>query len=244
MPVHLYGQIAPMDAIMAIAERHGLRVIEDAAQAHGAELNGQRAGAWGDAACFSFYPGKNLGAYGDGGAVCTRDDALADRIAKLRDHGRTSKYSHDEIGYGERLDGLQAAILGAKLPHLDDWNEARRRHARFYDEALLSIPGVCPPQQVPGARHIYHIYCVAVSGDRDAILKGLHARGIGAGIHYPIPLHLQPALAHRGGREGDLPHTERAARSIISLPMYPEMTGAQLEEVVTALAEVMSTSAG
>jgi len=145
MPVHLYGQIADMDAIMAVAQRHGLRVIEDAAQAHGAELNGRRAGAWGDAACFSFYPGKNLGAYGDGGAVCTHDSALAERIAKLRDHGRTSKYEHDVVGYGERLDALQAAILAAKLPHLDAWNEARRRHAAWYDQALHELPGVPTP---------------------------------------------------------------------------------------------------
>ncbi len=164
LPVHLYGQLAPMDAIMEIARRHNLKVVEDAAQAHGAELNGKRAGAWGDAACFSFYPGKNLGAYGDGGAVCTNDEALANEIAKLRDHGRTSKYDHDEIGYGERLDGLQAAMLGAKLPHLDGWNDARRSHAAYYNEALKGIDGIETPREMDGARHIYHIYCLRVQG--------------------------------------------------------------------------------
>ncbi|MCC6613235.1 MAG: DegT/DnrJ/EryC1/StrS family aminotransferase [Anaerolineae bacterium] len=239
MPVHLYGQIANMDAIMDVARRHNLRVIEDAAQAHGAELHGQRAGAWGDIACFSFYPGKNLGAYGDGGAVCTNDDVLADKIAKLRDHGRTSKYSHDEIGYGERLDGIQAAILGAKLPHLDGWNDARRQHARFYDEALADAPGIHTPVAAADSRHIYHIYCIRVDGDRDGILKQLQARGVGAGIHYPIPMHLQPALSHLGHSQGDFPQAESAADSIISLPMYPELTGAQLEEIVVTLREVM-----
>jgi len=239
MPVHLYGQIANMDAIMDIARRHNLRVIEDAAQAHGAELHGMRAGAWGDIACFSFYPGKNLGAYGDGGAICTNDDVLADKVAKLRDHGRTSKYSHDEIGYGERLDGLQAAILGAKLRHLDGWNNARRQHARFYDEALADAPGISTPVAGADSRHIYHIYCIRVEGDRDAILKQLQARGVGAGIHYPIPMHLQPALSHLGQGQGDFPQAERAAESIISLPMYPELSGAQLEEIVVTLREVM-----
>ncbi len=244
LPVHLYGQLAPMDAIMEIARRHHLHVIEDAAQAHGAELNGKRAGAWGDAACFSFYPGKNLGAYGDGGAVCTNDEALAAEIAKLRDHGRTSKYEHDEIGYGERLDSLQAAILGAKLPHLNDWNAARHHHAEFYDQALAGIDGITTPHEMAGAKHIYHIYCIRVQGngvarDRDAILAELNARGIGAGIHYPIPLHLQPAMAHRGWKPGDFPNAERAANSIISLPIYPEMTTEQLNQITEELADIV-----
>ncbi len=242
LPVHLYGQIAPMDAIMEIARKHNLKVIEDAAQAHGAELNGKRAGAWGDAACFSFYPGKNLGAYGDGGAVCTNDEELANKVAKLRDHGRTSKYSHDEIGYGERLDGLQAAILGAKLPHLDDWNAARRSHADYYNEALKGIEGIETPQAMAGARHIYHIYCIRVQGDRDAILKELNAREIGAGIHYPIPVHLQPALAFRGWSVGDFPEAERAANTIISLPMYPELDIEQQNRIVEDLADVVGAA--
>lgn len=239
LPVHLYGQIAPMDAIMEIARRHNIPVIEDAAQAHGAELNGKRAGAWGVAACFSFYPGKNLGAYGDGGGVCTNDPALADRIAKLKDHGRTTKYEHDVIGYGERLDSLQAAILGAKLPHLNDWNDARRRHAAFYNQALAGIDGITTPTEVAGARHIYHIYCIRVAGDRDAILAELNARGIGAGIHYPIPVHMQPAMAHRGWKAGDFPNAERAANSIISLPMYPELDTEQLSRITEDVADVV-----
>ncbi len=239
LPVHLYGQLAPMDAIMEIARKHNLKVVEDAAQAHGAELNGKRAGAWGDAACFSFYPGKNLGAYGDGGAVCTNDEALANQIAKLRDHGRMSKYSHDEIGYGERLDGLQAAILGAKLPHLDGWNDKRRNHAAYYNQALKGIDGVSTPQEMAGGRSIYHIYCIRVTGDRDAILKELNARGIGAGIHYPIPVHLQPAMASYGWKAGDFPEAERAAETIISLPIYPEMDTEQLSRITEDLADVI-----
>lgn len=239
VPVHLYGQLAPMDEIMAIARRHGLRVIEDAAQAHGATRDGKRAGAWGDAACFSFYPGKNLGGYGDGGAVCTNDDLIADKIAKQRDHGRTSKYAHDEIGYGERLDALQAAILGAKLPHLDDWNAARRAIAAMYDEGLHGVPGVCTPFVDPRSQHIYHIYCISVAGDRDAILKDLNAQGVGAGIHYPIPCHLQGAMSHYKQHAGAFPNSESAAGSIISLPVYPEMSSADVENVIAAVAHVM-----
>jgi dTDP-4-amino-4,6-dideoxygalactose transaminase len=239
LPVHLYGQLAPMDAIMEIARKHNLIVVEDAAQAHGAELNGKRAGAWGSIACFSFYPGKNLGAYGDGGAICTNDEVLAQKIMKSRDHGRTTKYEHDEIGYGERLDGLQAAILGAKLPHLNDWNAARHRHAEYYNQALAGIEGITTPPEMSGARHIYHIYCIRVDGDRDAILKELNARGIGAGIHYPVPLHLQPALADHGWKLGDFPITEQAAKSIISLPIYPEMTMDQLSQITEELADIV-----
>ncbi|MDZ4765412.1 MAG: DegT/DnrJ/EryC1/StrS family aminotransferase [Chloroflexota bacterium] len=240
MPVHLYGQLAPMDRIMEIAQRHNLRVIEDAAQAHGAEYQGQRAGAWGDAACFSFYPGKNLGAYGDGGAICTNNTDLADRIAKLRDHGRTSKYEHDVVGYGERLDALQAAVLSAKLPHLDGWNDARRHHAAHYDALLAGMNGVCTPLHMANARHVYHIYCISVAGDRDAILKRLNERGIGAGVHYPVPLHLQPALTHLGYQRGNFPRTESAANSILSLPIYPEMTPDQLNTIAETLAECLA----
>ena len=242
MPVHLYGQIAPMAAIMDIARRHNLYVVEDAAQAHDAEYKGKRAGEWGDIACFSFYPGKNLGAYGDAGAICTNDDALADKIAKLRDHGRTSKYAHDEIGYGERLDSLQAAILGAKLPHLQAWTEARRRCAAYYTQALKGLQGIRTPVEMTDARHVYHIYCVSVAGDRDSILAELKNRGIETGIHYPIPLHLQTALAHHGGRAGDFPHTERAAKTILSLPIYPELTIEQMNRVVEELADVINAA--
>ena len=244
MPVHLYGQMAPMDAIMDIARRHDLKVVEDAAQAHGGEYKGKRAGSWGDAACFSFYPGKNLGAYGDGGAVCTNDEALADLIAKLRDHGRTSKYSHDLIGYGERLDAMQAAILAVKLRHLEDWTEARRRHAAYYSQALKGMSGVETPVEQADTRHVYHIYCVRVQGDRDAIKAALNERQIGAGIHYPIPVHLQPAMSHRGWRKGDFPQAEAAADTILSLPIYPELETDQMNRVVEELSEVMGLAAG
>ncbi len=243
MPVHLYGQLAPMDAIMEIARKHNLYVIEDAAQAHGAELHGLRAGAWGHAACFSFYPGKNLGAYGDAGAVCTNDEALATLIAKLKDHGRMSKYEHDELGYGERLDGLQAAILSAKLPHLDGWNEARRQHAAYYTQALAGVAGVQTPQVMADSLHAFHLYCVRVQGDRDAILAELNQRGIGAGVHYPVPLHLQPAMRGYGGQPGDFPQAEAAAKAIISLPLYPEMTTDHLSQVVEELVDVVSVLA-
>lgn len=235
MPVHLYGQLADMDAIIAIAERHHLYIIEDAAQAHGAELHGKRAGNFGDVACFSFYPGKNLGAYGDAGAICTNNEQLADRIAMLRNHGRTGKYLHDVIGYGERLDTLQAAILSAKLPHLESWNKARQQHAATYNGLLKEIPGITIPTVMNNASHVYHIYCIQVPERRDEILAALNSQGIGAGIHYPVPVHLQPAMAHRGWKQGDFPNTEFAVNHIISLPIYPEMTEAQIHYVVEAL---------
>ncbi|MDX2160885.1 MAG: DegT/DnrJ/EryC1/StrS family aminotransferase [bacterium] len=244
LTVHLYGQITGMERLAEIAHKHGLHLIEDAAQAHGAEWHGQRSGAWGIASCFSFYPGKNLGAYGDGGAVCTNDDGLAAQIAKLRDHGRTSKYEHDVIGYGERLDALQAAILGAKLPHLDAWNDARRAHAAFYDQAFHGVPGICPPAEADGARHIYHIYSLSVRGDRDAALAELKNRGVECGVHYPVPLHRQPALAHLGYAPGDFPHTERAAASILSLPMYPELTREHLSRVAEDVIDVVAALGG
>ncbi len=237
MPVHLYGQFADMQPILDIAQRHNLPVIEDAAQAHGAEYQGKRAGSWGIAACFSFYPGKNLGAYGDAGAVVTNDDALAKKIAMLRNHGRTTKYEHDMIGYGDRLDALQAAVLAAKLPHLEAWNDARRTHADYYDAALAGLPGVVIPQRLPDARHVYHLYVIRVQGNRDALIEHLKTQGVDAGIHYPVPLHVQPAMRFLGYNAGDFPHSEAAAASIVSLPMYPELTPEQRSYVVEALAE-------
>ncbi len=242
VPVHLYGQIGPMDQIAALARRHGLAIVEDAAQAHAAEYGGHRAGHWGAAACFSFYPGKNLGAYGEAGAVVTRDPALARRVALLRDHGSAAKNVHDVIGYNERLDAIQAAVLSAKLPYLEAWTEARRRHAAAYTARLRDVPGVTVPVELPGARHVYHIYCIRVPGDRDAIQAALNARGIGAGVHYPIPLHLQPALAHRGWQRGQFPEAEAAAATILSLPLYPELTEAQIETVVAALREALGVT--
>lgn len=239
MPVHIYGQLAEMDAIMEIAKKHNLYVIEDAAQAHGAEYKGKRAGHWGDIATFSFYPGKNLGAYGDGGAICTNDKALAERISKLRDHGRVGKYEHGEIGYGERLDTLQAAVLHTKLPHLDGWNAKRREHAAYYSECLQGNAKVITPTIADDSVPVFHIYCIQVEGDRDAILSQLHARGVGAGIHYPIPIHLQPAMAHRNIGEGAFPLTENLASKIISLPIYAELTEDQRAYVIETLLDIL-----
>jgi dTDP-4-amino-4,6-dideoxygalactose transaminase len=219
-----------------IASRYKLWLIEDAAQAVGAEYQGRRCGAIGDLACFSFYPGKNLGAYGDAGAVTGHDESLLAKVAKLRDHGRTTKYEHDEIGFGERMDALQAAILRAKLPHLEDWTKARRAHARFYNE-LLADCDVVTPFEAPDVRHVYHLYVIRTSR-RAAMLEHLQSKGISAGIHYPIPLHRQPAYLKQGYGDVSLPVTERVAGEIVSLPMYPELTREQIEYVASAVREV------
>jgi dTDP-4-amino-4,6-dideoxygalactose transaminase len=236
LPVHLYGQPAEMDAILKIAEKHGLPVIEDAAQAHGAEYKGRRVGSMGRIACFSFYPGKNLGAYGDAGAVVTDDDELADKIRMLRDHGRREKYEHLVEGWPARMDTLQAAILRAKLRHLEEWNEARRRHAARYNELLADLD-VVRPYEPEHVRAVYHLYVIRVDR-RDEVLRALNERGIGAGIHYPIPLHLQPAYEYLGYERGDLPLTEEAADQVLSLPLYPELTEEQIQEVVGTLREL------
>ena len=235
LPVHLYGQPAPMQSLRDIAKRHRLRLIEDAAQAHAAEFDGKRCGSIGDLACFSFYPGKNLGAYGDAGAVTGNDESLLAKVRKLRDHGRTTKYEHDEIGFGERLDALQAAILRAKLPHLEAWTEARRAHARLYNE-LLAGCGVETPFESLNARHVYHLYVIRTPR-RDAMLEHLKSKGVGAGIHYPVPLHRQPAYLKQGYGDVSLPVTERVASEVLSLPMYPELSGQQIEYVVQAVKE-------
>ncbi len=233
LPVHLYGQPADMGTLSAIAKRHGLMLIEDAAQAHGAAVDGVRCGSLGDLACFSFYPGKNLGAFGDAGAVTGNDPDLLARVRKLRDHGRTTKYEHDEIGFGERLDTLQAAVLRVKLRHLERWTEQRRDHARRYRELLDGTP-VTTPVEADGRRHVYHLYVVR-SRARDAHLAALRDAGIGVGVHYPIPLHRQPAYAKIGYADVSLPETERAAAEVLSLPMYPELTDVQLQAVAGAV---------
>lgn len=244
LPVHLYGLPADMDAIQSIARKHGLVVVEDAAQAHGASYKGRSVGAMGDAACFSFYPGKNLGAYGDAGAVTTSNEAIARAVSALRDHGRAigpdgkrSKYEHDRVGYGERLDTLQAAILRAKLPHLRAWTERRRAIAQRYRELLRDSP-IGLPVEPPDTRHVYHLFVVRVS-DRRAVQDRLAAKGIDTGIHYPIPLHMQKSFAWLGYREGDLPRTEAAAREILSLPIYPELAPQQQEYVAQAILEAV-----
>ncbi len=238
LPVHLYGQPADLGALMEIAERHHLYLIEDAAQAHGAEYKGQRCGSIGHLACFSFYPGKNLGAYGDAGGVTGNDEALLTRVRKLRDHGRLTKYEHDEIGFGERIDALHAAILSAKLPHLEAWTEARRSHARFYNE-LLAGSDLVMPIESPEVRHVYHLYVIRTQR-RGAVLDHLKQKGIGAGIHYPVPLHRQPAYLKQGYGDISLPITEQVAQEIVSLPMYPELTAEQLTYVAEAVKEVIN----
>ncbi len=243
MPVHLYGHPAAMDALNTLAGRHGLRVVEDACQAHGAELpGGRRAGSLGDLGCFSFFPGKTLGAYGDAGAVTGNDPAVLERVRRLRNHGRSSKYEHDEVGFGERMDTLQAAILGAKLPHLDGWVAARRRVAERYRHALAGLD-LTLPTELPGHRHAYHLFVVRVA-ERDRVLAHLNRQGIGAGIHYPVPLHRQPAYGDRPHRALGLAETERAAAEILSLPIYPELTEAQIDHVCATLAEALRESGG
>ncbi len=234
IPVHLYGQPAPMAEIMEVARRRSIKVIEDVAQAHGAEYNGKRVGSWGDAAAFSFYPAKNLGAYGDAGAVVTNDEELAAAVRMLRDHGRTDKYLHEYVGVNSRLDTLQAAVLGVKLSHMEEWNEARRAVAAKYDAALGEFPWLTLPAQMPGGRHVYHLYVVR-SDRRDELRQRLSDSGIGVGIHYPLPLHLQPAFRALGYGMGDFPVSERLAGSILSIPMYPEVSETQSRRVVQAI---------
>ena len=233
IPVHLYGQPADMDPIRAIAERHGLVVIEDAAQAHRAEYKGRRVGSLGDMGCFSFYPGKNLGAYGEGGMVTTDSAAHARTIRMLRDWGAEKKYHHVLKGYNFRMEGIQGAVLRVKLPHLDAWTEARRTVAAHYDR-LLAGSGIVTPKAMPYAYHVYHVYAIRTP-HRSAWQEALQAKGIQTGIHYPTPVHLLPAFADLGYREGQFPHAEAASREVLSLPMYPELTEAQCEEVARAL---------
>jgi dTDP-4-amino-4,6-dideoxygalactose transaminase len=233
LPVHLYGQPADMDPILEIAKRHGLVVIEDAAQAHGAEYKGRRVGSLGDMGCFSFYPGKNLGAYGEGGMVVTSNAEYTRTIRMLRDWGAEQKYHHVLKGYNFRLEGIQGAVLRVKLRHLETWTEARRTAARHYDE-LLSDSGVLTPQAMPYARHVYHIYAIRTA-QRSEWQQALQAKGIQTGIHYPIPVHLLPAYADLGYTKGDFPHSEQAADEVLSLPMFAELTRAQCEEVSEAV---------
>jgi len=227
--VDLYGQMPDMQRIREIAVKHDLFVIEDAAQAHAAEWNGHQPGFYGDIACFSFYPAKNLGCYGDGGAVITKYDELAEKLRLLANHGRTTKYEHRIEGYNYRLDALQAAILDVKLSHLSNWTELRREHARFYDKNLSSNVGRI--LEAKGAKHVYYMYVIRVQ-QRDALMASLKQQGIECGIHYPIPLHLQPAYASFGFRKGQFPVSEQLASEIVSIPMYPELTTKQRQYVV------------
>lgn len=232
LPVHLYGQPADMDPLLAMAGQHGLVVIEDAAQAHGAEYRGRRAGGIGDIGCFSFYPTKNLGAFGEAGAVVTNNPAHAHRIRMLRDWGTKKKYEHLLKGYNYRMEGFQGAILRVKLRHLEQWIEARRAHAAEYSR-LLAGAGVRLPREMPFARHVYNSYTVS-SEHRDQVQAQLQAAGVQTAIHYPIPAHLQPAYADLGYGPGSFPVSERAARQVLSLPMYPELTDRQIASVADA----------
>ncbi len=233
LPVHLHGHPADLDPILDIARRNNLVVIEDAAQAHGAEYKGRRVGSIGDLGCFSFYPGKNLGACGEGGMVVTNNEAYAQNIRMLRDWGQTRKYHHDYKGFNYRMEGVQGAILRVKLRHLDTWTDARREHAAYYNE-LLADTGARIPIQEDDARHVYHVYGVRIPR-RDAVQEALQARDIQTGIHYPIPVHLQKAYRELGYSEGDLPVTEQASMELLSLPMFPELERDQIEEVCDAV---------
>lgn len=235
MPVHLYGQTADMDAIMAIARKHGLYVFEDAAQASGARYKGRRAGSLGHAAGFSFYPGKNLGAYGDGGAVTTNDPEIAEKIRLLRNIGQKVKYFHEVKGFNNRLDTMQAAVLGVKLPHLDGWNASRRRAAATYADLLGGLP-IVTPTTADYAEHIFHLYVVRVA-EREALMDHLKKMGVATGLHYPIPIHLQPAYAELGYRQGDFPITEAYAETIVSLPIFPELDDEKVAYVVEGIRE-------
>lgn len=241
MPVHLFGQPADMDLIRAIADSRELRIIEDAAQAHGARFHGRRAGTLGDAACFSFYPGKNLGAYGDAGAVVTNDDGIAAQVRLLRDHGRRDKYEHLIVGYGNRLDALQAAILGAKLPHLEEWNRKRGFIAEQYGREFAGT-AVRPQRIREGAQSVWHMYAVRLAS-REVVRATLADKGIATGVHYPTPLHLQPAYHHLGYERGAFPVAETLANEIVSLPIYPELPVAAVERVTSVVIAALQETA-
>ena len=238
MPVHLYGQMAAMERLLPLAGARGLRVIEDAAQAIGARrrIDGgwRMAGERGWVTGYSFFPSKNLGAWGDGGMMVTSDDALAERLRKLRLHGGAKQYHHDEVGTNSRLDSLQAAVLLAKLPHLASWSSRRRDHAAYYDKGLSDVPGVRVPAVDPANEHIYHQYTVRVER-RDELQAHLKAKGIGSAVYYPVPLHLQNCFAHLGYQPGRLPQAERACREVLSLPVFPELTRQQLDYVIETI---------
>lgn len=238
LPVHLYGHPFDIDPILAICRRHGLPLIEDAAQAHGARYRGRPVGTFGEMAAFSFYPSKNLGACGEGGALVTNRADFAGRARSLREHGSSVRYHHDEVGYNYRMEGIQGAVLGVKLKHLPAWNAARRRIAGRYHELLApaAASGLRLPHEAAGAESVYHLYVVRHPA-RDRLREHLAARGIGTALHYPLPLHLQKCFAHLGHKTGDFPVAERAARECLSLPIYPELGNEQMEHVAAAIRE-------
>jgi len=239
VPVHLYGQCVDVEAIRSIAQEYSLRIIEDAAQAHGASFRLHKAGTFGDIGCFSFYPGKNLGAYGDGGACTTRSPTICEKLRLLRNLGSVRKYQHEVFGINSRLDTIQAAILRVKLKRLNEWNRLRREHASYYSKKLSGIRNVILPRTRAGVDHVFHLYVIRVS-NRDRVLSRLSLHGIGAGIHYPIPVHLSPAFFHLGYTRGSFPVAEKLAGEILSLPLYPELTRAQMDFVVEHLTTVLA----
>ena len=236
IPVHLYGQPADMDPILEIARKYSISVIEDACQAHGALYIGRKVGSLGAVGCFSFYPGKNLGAYGEGGAVVTQDEETANKIRILRDHGQAKKYFHDMEGYNGRLDAIQAGVLRIKLKRLNDWNQSRRKHAAYYNDLLSNTEGVRLPVEADFARSVYHLYVILVD-DRDGLQKLLNDKGIATGLHYPLPLHQQKAYGHLGYKQGSFPVAENAAKRLLSLPMFPELKPEQIEYVAESIRE-------
>jgi dTDP-4-amino-4,6-dideoxygalactose transaminase len=240
MPVHLFGQCADMDPIMAIAKKHNLVVVEDAAQAHGTLYKGRKAGSIGHAGSFSFYPGKNLGAWGEAGGITTNDPVLRETMQMYREHGQKKKYFHDVVGWNGRMDGLQGAVLSVKLKYLNKANDGRRRAAARYNQLLAGTPGLTLPVEASYGRHIYHVYAIRVA-NRDTILKKLGERGISAGIHYPIPVHLQNAYANLGYKKGDFHVSESCGDTFLSLPMFPELTDNQIELVVRELTAVLKS---
>jgi dTDP-4-amino-4,6-dideoxygalactose transaminase len=235
VPVHLYGHPADMNPISSVAQRHNLKVIEDNAQAIGAKYKDRKTGGLGDLGCISFFPSKNLGAYGDGGMIVTNSEAYSKHLRVLRNHGSSKKYYATEQGWNSRLDEIQAAILRVKLRHLDNWATARRRNASLYGQLLRAVPGVITPVETPWAEHVYHQYTIRLAS-RDRIQSTLAAQGIGATVYYPTPMHLQPVFAKLGYREGDLPQAEKAAKEVLSLPIYAELTNDQIHRVVAAIA--------
>jgi dTDP-4-amino-4,6-dideoxygalactose transaminase len=238
IPVHLFGQTADMDPILEVARKRKLYVIEDASQAHGAEYKGRKAGSMGDAGCFSFYPGKNLGAYGEAGAVVTKDEELDKKIRMLRDHGQAKKYHHTYVGWNARMDGIQGAILSVKLKHLEKWTGARRRNAKIYDELLQGVRGVVTPKEAAYGKHVYHLYAIRVH-NRDRLIAALAEKEIFCGVHYPIPVHLLDAYKSLNLGKGSFPVAEKSADEFVSLPMFAELDRNQIETVAREIQSVL-----
>jgi dTDP-4-amino-4,6-dideoxygalactose transaminase len=239
IPVHLYGQPVDMDAVMAIAQAHGLKVIEDAAQALGASYRGRKVCAIGDCGCISFFPSKNLGAFGDGGMIVTDDPALADRMRMVAAHGSRVRYYHEVLGVNSRLDTMQAAILRAKLPHLQQWTDERRERAALYSKLLEGVPGLITPKEAPGAKSAWHLYTVRTA-KRDGLIEELKKNGISTAVHYPRPIHLQPAMAPAGGKVGDLPVSENLSHEVVCLPLYPELPLADVQRIASVVRNFLS----